>query len=208
MPNADPVAAEAGRGSLRRVREQRRCRLPLACAGSGPDHIAAVHCLSRDGEGSTQSVHPAREDALVTTDQFDLQRFIDAQNRGGSYDGALRELRAGQKRGHWIWWVFPQLRGLGMSENSTHYGLDGLAEAQAYLAHPVLGPRLHEAAQALLDQPERDAVRVLGSIDATKLRSSMTLFAEANPKEAIFTDVLDAFFAGELDEKTLEILQK
>ena len=144
----------------------------------------------------------------MTTDRFDLQRFVDAQDRDGSYEDALRELRVGAKRSHWMWWIFPQILGLGRSGKATYYAISGHDEANAYLDHPVLGPRLREAAQALLDQPERDAVRVLGGIDATKLRSSMTLFVEASPDETIFTRILDEFFAGERDEKTLEILRK
>jgi uncharacterized protein (DUF1810 family) len=132
----------------------------------------------------------------------DLQRFVDAQDRGGTYDRALRELRAGRKEGHWIWFVFPQIAGLGRSETSRHYALSGLDEAAAYLAHPVLGPRLVESAQALLDLPGDDAVAVLGPVDATKLCSSMTLFASAAPDRPVFRQVLDRYFGGRLDEAT------
>jgi uncharacterized protein (DUF1810 family) len=129
-----------------------------------------------------------------------LSRFVDAQS-SGTYEQALGELRAGRKQGHWIWFVFPQIAGLGRSEMSRHYAISGLDEARAYLAHPVLGPRLVEAAQALLDLPGDDAVAVLGSIDATKLRSSMTLFAAAG-SEPVFGQVLDKYFAGRLDKET------
>jgi uncharacterized protein (DUF1810 family) len=132
----------------------------------------------------------------------DLQRFVDAQDRGGTYNRALRELRAGRKEGHWIWFVFPQIAGLGRSETSRHYALSGLDEAAAYLAHPVLGPRLVESAQALLDLPGDDAVAVLGPVDATKLCSSMTLFASAAPDRPVFRQVLDRYFGGRLDEVT------
>jgi uncharacterized protein (DUF1810 family) len=136
------------------------------------------------------------------SDPFDLERFVRAQD-GGVYDGALRELRAGAKRGHWMWFVFPQVAGLGRSSTAQHYAVSGLSEAQAYLDHPVLGPRLVECAQALLDLGTTDAVRVLGSIDAVKLRSSMTLFERAEPEAAVFGDVLDRFFGGERDDATL-----
>src|SRR3954470_7083528 len=103
----------------------------------------------------------------------DLSRFVDAQ-AGGVYEQALAELRAGHKRGHWIWFVFPQIAGLGSSSAARHYAISGLEEARAYLAHPVLGPRLVAAARALLGLPGSDPAAVLGSVDALKLRSSMT----------------------------------
>ncbi|SHN69189.1 Uncharacterized protein, DUF1810 family [Geodermatophilus obscurus] len=132
----------------------------------------------------------------------DLERFVRAQD-GGVYDGALRELRAGAKRGHWMWFVFPQVAGLGRSSTAQHYALPGLAEARAYLAHPVLGPRLVECAQALLELSGRDPVRVLGSVDALKLRSSMTLFEAAAPDERVFGEALERYYDGERDEATL-----
>jgi uncharacterized protein (DUF1810 family) len=132
----------------------------------------------------------------------DLQRFVDAQDAADTYAGALRELRAGYKRGHWMWFVFPQIAGLGRSTTAQHFAISDLAEAVAYLAHPVLGPRLTECTQALTELPDTDAVKVLGSIDAQKLRSSMTLFALANPDAVVFREVLDQYFAGEGDEAT------
>jgi uncharacterized protein (DUF1810 family) len=134
----------------------------------------------------------------------DLSRFVDAQG-SGVYEQALRELRAGRKQGHWIWFVLPQLAGLGRSSTSQYYALSGLDEARAYLAHPVLGPRLVESAQALLDLPGDDAVAVLGPIDAVKLRSSMTLFARAGD-DPVFRAVLDKYFAGQEDDATLSRL--
>ncbi len=128
----------------------------------------------------------------------DLERFVDAQDSGGSYQQALAELRAGRKRSHWIWYVFPQVKGLGMSPTSQHFGIDGLSEAQAYLAHPALGPRLLECARTLLDLEESDPVEIFGSLDAMKVRSSMTLFARADPKQPIFTAVLERYFGGEM----------
>lgn len=138
-------------------------------------------------------------------DEHDLDRFVRAQ--GGGFDAPLAELRRGRKVGHWMWFVFPQLRGLGRSETSTFFGLDGLAEAQAYLAHPVLGPRLRAACEAILDA-EGDAEAILGPIDAMKLRSSMTVFERAAPDEPLFRAVLDRFYAGERDSRTLELLER
>lgn len=138
-------------------------------------------------------------------DQRDLERFVDAQS--GTFDTALAELRRGRKVGHWMWFVFPQLRGLGRSETSTFFGLDGLAEAQAYLAHPVLGPRLRAACEAIIEAAG-DAEAILGPIDAMKLRSSMTVFERAAPDEPLFRAVLDRFYAGERDSRTLELLER
>jgi uncharacterized protein (DUF1810 family) len=138
-------------------------------------------------------------------DEHDLDRFVRAQ--GGGLDAPLAELRRGRKVGHWMWFVFPQLRGLGRSETSTFFGLDGLAEAQAYLAHPVLGPRLRAACEAIIEA-EGDAEAILGPIDAMKLRSSMTVFERAAPDEPLFRAVLDRFYAGERDSRTLELLER
>jgi uncharacterized protein (DUF1810 family) len=137
----------------------------------------------------------------VSEDPFDLERFVRAQD-GGVYEQALRELRAGAKRGHWMWFVFPQVAGLGHSPTAQRYALGGLDEARAYLAHPVLGPRLVECARALLAVPGDDPVRVLGSVDALKLRSSMTLFEAAAPDQPVFGAVLDRFCSGRRDEAT------
>jgi uncharacterized protein (DUF1810 family) len=136
------------------------------------------------------------------SDPFDLQRFVDAQESAGTYGRALRELRDGAKRGHWMWFVFPQIAGLGRSPTAQHYAVSGLDEARAYLAHPILGPRLVESASALTALDTTDAVRVLGSVDAMKLKSSMTLFAHAAPDEPVFRAVLDQYFAGAEDEAT------
>ncbi|WP_100500121.1 DUF1810 domain-containing protein [Geodermatophilus chilensis] len=134
------------------------------------------------------------------SDPFDLERFVRAQD--GVYGQALADLRAGAKRGHWMWFVFPQLAGLGHSPTAQRYAISGLAEAHAYATHPMLGPRLVECAQALLELPGRDPVRVLGSVDALKLRSSMTLFEAAVPDERVFAEVLERFYDGERDEAT------
>jgi uncharacterized protein (DUF1810 family) len=141
------------------------------------------------------------------TDAFDLQRFVDAQDGGGTYATALAELRAGHKRSHWMWFVFPQVAGLGRSATAQHYALSGLAEARAYLAHPVLGPRLAECARALTTLDGRDPVAVFGGIDAQKLRSSMTLFAAAAPDEPLFGQVLEQYFGGAADPATTERLR-
>jgi uncharacterized protein (DUF1810 family) len=140
------------------------------------------------------------------SDPYALRRFLDAQDAGGTYAQALRELRAGRKRSHWMWFVFPQVAGLGRSATAQHYAVSGLEEAQAYLAHPVLGARLRESAQALAALGTTDPVAVLGAVDAQKLRSSMTLFARAAPGEPVFRDVLDRFFAGAEDDATLSRL--
>ena len=135
---------------------------------------------------------------------YDLERFVRAQE--GVYPGVLEELRAGRKTGHWIWFVFPQIAGLGYSEMSRHYGIASLDEAQAYLAHPVLGARLRQCAALILAAPGDSATAILGSIDAVKLRSSMTLFHRAAPDEPIFLAVLDRFFDGVPDPATDERL--
>ena len=133
---------------------------------------------------------------------MDLERFVAAQDARGTYDRALTELRAGSKRSHWMWFVFPQLAGLGRSAMAQRYAVDGLDAARSYLAHPVLGPRLRACAEALLSLAEPDAERVLGPVDARKLQSSMTLFALAAPQEAVFREVLGACFGGRLDPLT------
>lgn len=142
----------------------------------------------------------------MTTPPPDLQRFLDAQDSGGTYERALAELIAGRKTSHWIWFVFPQVAGLGQSEMSRRYAIASLEEARAYVSHPVLGERLRDCARALLRHRDRAAEEILGGIDAIKLRSSMTLFAHATDEEATrrrFTAVLDQYFGGEEDAATL-----
>lgn len=153
-------------------------------------------------------------------DRERLERFVEAQDQGGVYERALGELRAGRKTSHWMWFVFPQIAGLGQSTMSQRYAIESLEEARAYLEHPVLGPRLVESAQALLDHDGVSAREVLGEIDAIKLRSSMTLFAHAaRPQTSptiglsrglgeieVFEQVLERYFEGEPDEQTLGLL--
>jgi uncharacterized protein (DUF1810 family) len=135
-------------------------------------------------------------------DVFDLQRFVDAQDAGGVYARAISELRAGRKLSHWMWFVFPQVAGLGRSPTAQRFAISGLSEARAFGAHPVLGPRLKECARTLTNLPGTDAVTVLGPVDAQKLCSSMTLFARAAPHEQVFQEVLDQYFGGEPDPAT------
>lgn len=140
----------------------------------------------------------------MKSDEFRLARFLHAQEH--SYAAALQELCSGRKRSHWIWFVFPQLRGLGRSSNSEVYGLAGLAEARAYLADPILGHRLREATRAMLAHHTLGARAVLGDLDALKFRSCLTLFSVADPSEHVFAMALERFFAGERDVRTLELL--
>ncbi len=131
---------------------------------------------------------------------YDLERFVAAQE--GIYRGVLTELRSGRKASHWMWFIFPQIAGLGRSSMSERYSIASLDEARAYLAHPVLGPRLRECAAILLATNGRSAAEILGSLDALKLRSSMTLFHRAAPDEALFRQVLDRFYGGVPDPAT------
>ena len=134
----------------------------------------------------------------------DLDRFTEVQE--GVYARALAEIRGGRKRSHWMWFVFPQVAGLGMSATSRRYAIRDLAEAKAYLEHPVLGPRLAECAEAALGVAGRSALEVFGSPDDMKLRSCATLFAQVSPPGSVFHRLLDKYFAGDPDEKTLRLL--
>ena len=142
---------------------------------------------------------------MPTDDPHDLQRFVEAQRP--VHAQALAELRAGRKTTHWMWFVFPQLRGLGRSTTAHHYGIDCLAEARAYLAHPVLGARLRDAVDALLGVHGRSAGEIFGSPDDLKLRSSLTLFGKAAPDETRFAAALERYFDGERDPATLALLR-
>jgi uncharacterized protein (DUF1810 family) len=136
------------------------------------------------------------------SDAFSLHRFIDAQDAGGTYDSALAELRAGRKVSHWMWFVFPQIAGLGRSPMAKMYAIASLAEARAYLTDPTLGPRLLEATRVVAELSGSTAQEIFGPIDAIKLRSSMTLFTRAAPDEPLFRRVLDRYFDGASDEET------
>ena len=135
-----------------------------------------------------------------------LQRFVEAQDRDGTYESARDELRAGRKRSHWRWFVFPQLAGLGRSPMAQRYAIASLPEAEAYLAHPVLGSRLTECARILTQLRGPGATDIFGGVDALKLRSSMTLFARVQPADPVFQQVLDAYFGGEPDRVTERML--
>jgi uncharacterized protein (DUF1810 family) len=125
---------------------------------------------------------------------MDLERFVQAQDEHQTYDRAVSELRRGRKTSHWMWFVFPQIAGLGRSPMAQAYAIADLAEARAYLAHPVLGPRLVQCAEIVAAQQGSTAEQILGGIDAMKLRSSMTLFARADPTQPVFAAVLDRYF--------------
>jgi uncharacterized protein (DUF1810 family) len=142
----------------------------------------------------------------MTDDPFDLDRFVTAQDAAATFARAVEELRAGHKTSHWMWFVFPQVAGLGQSAMSRRYSITGRSEALAYLAHPVLGPRLRECAGILAGLRNRTAEQVFGGIDAQKLHSSMTLFHLAAPEETLFAEVLDRYFAGATDQATVQLL--
>jgi uncharacterized protein (DUF1810 family) len=135
-------------------------------------------------------------------DPYDLNRFVAAQDAGGTYQEAVDELRRGRKTSHWMWFVFPQIAGLGYSPVSRTYAISSLDEARAYLAHPVLGPRLIECATIVAQTPGRTAEQVFGGVDALKLRSCATLFHRAAPQEPVFGTLLDRFFDGRPDPAT------
>ena len=139
---------------------------------------------------------------MATDDPYDLERFVTAQDAGRTYQRAVAELRAGRKTSHWMWFVFPQIAGLGYSPTARTYAITSLDEARAYLAHPVLGPRLAECAGILASLRGRTAEQIFGEIDAMKLGSSMTLFARAAPCEPVFRQVLDQYFGGVPDSAT------
>lgn len=137
---------------------------------------------------------------------YDLQRFKTAQNEGNAYKMALKEIGNGQKEGHWMWYIFPQLRGLGKSDTAMYYGIIGKAEAKAYLADKVLGGRLREITNSLIQIRGKKAEEVFGPGDAKKLRSSLTLFYIVSGKEEVFRKALAKYFDEKLDPKTLEML--
>ena len=139
-----------------------------------------------------------------TADPYDLGRFLRAQER--DFEQALSEIKSGRKRTHWIWYIFPQFAGLGFSSTSKHYSIKSIEEAKAYLDHAVLGPRLLECAEAALAVEGRTATEIFGSPDDLKLRSCATLFARISPSGSVFERLLEKYFAGQPDEKTLRLL--
>lgn len=139
-------------------------------------------------------------------DTYDLSRFLTAQDSYSQYKTALEEIRNGRKRSHWMWFVFPQLKGLGHSYNADYYGVAGTDEALAYWRHPVLGKRLREMTEALLLSDGLSARQIFGEVDAMKLRSSMTLFGQATGEE-LFRKVLDKYYEGKMCDSTLEMLR-
>ena len=143
---------------------------------------------------------------MADADPYDLARFVAAQDADGTYEHALAELRAGRKTGHWMWFVFPQIAGLGQSETSRKYAITALAEATAYLQHERLGPRLIECAHTIEVARVLSATQLFGPVDAKKLQSSMTLFMRAAPEEPQFGRVLDRYFAGAPDRNTDRLL--
>lgn len=140
----------------------------------------------------------------MVADPYDLTRFVDAQR--GLYEQAYAELVSGRKRSHWMWFVFPQLAGLGFSAMSQRFAIKSREEAAAYLAHPVLGPRLASCADAVLAVEGRSARDIFGSPDDAKLKSSATLFAAVSPAGSVFERLLAKYFSGERDERTLELM--
>lgn len=137
-------------------------------------------------------------------DPFDLNRFVLAQR--GDYERALQEVQAGRKRTHWMWYIFPQIDGLGSSPTAREYAIKSADEARAYLAHPVLGPRLLACAEAALANEGRSVREIFGSPDDLKLRSSATLFAHVSPADSVFHRLLEKFYPGGLDKETLRLL--
>jgi uncharacterized protein (DUF1810 family) len=143
---------------------------------------------------------------MMTPDPYDLTRFVVAQE--ATYSHALAEIRDGRKASHWMWFIFPQFRGLGSSPTSVHYGIGSIEEAQAYLAHPILGRRLVECAEAALQIEGRSALEVFGSPDDMKLRSSATLFAAVSSDGSVFHRLIEKYFAGKPDARTIELLSR
>jgi uncharacterized protein (DUF1810 family) len=139
-------------------------------------------------------------------DPYRLARFVDVQDSSGAYVQALAEIGQGEKQSHWMWFVFPQIAGLGTSPTAREFAITCRAEAEAYTRHPVLGPRLLECCRALLSALDRSAEQILGRVDAVKLRSSMTLFAAVAPDEPLFGAVLQRYFKGQRDEITERLL--
>jgi uncharacterized protein (DUF1810 family) len=149
--------------------------------------------------------HGTKIEGTEIDDRFDLNRFVRAQE--AVFAQVLEELRAGAKRGHWIWFIFPQMKGLGHSPTADHFGIESLKEAEAYARHPLLGPRLVECTRLVNQVEGRTISQILGYPDDLKFRSSMTLFARAAPDSAVFNEALQKYFNGQPDPLTLELLR-
>ncbi len=147
---------------------------------------------------------PLSDDVRSASDPYDLSRFVHAQE--GDYERALAELQGGQKRTHWMWYIFPQLDGLAFSATSKRYAIKSVEEVQAYLAHPLLGPRLQQCAEAVLRIEGRSATAIFGSPDDLKLRSCATLFASVSPPGSVFDRLLVKYYRGERDARTMQLL--
>ena len=143
---------------------------------------------------------------IDAADRYDLTRFVEAQEH--DYEWALSEIRSGRKRTHWMWYIFPQFDGLGFSATSQHYAIKSVAEAEAYLRHPVLGARLLESAEAAMSIDGRSALEVFGSPDDMKLRSCATLFASVSPPGSVFERLLERYFDGAPDDTTVRLLKR
>ncbi len=144
--------------------------------------------------------------ALPKSELFDPNRFLEAQE--SIYDEAITEIRAGRKRTHWMWFIFPQLIGLGTSSTAVRYAIENLDDASAYLTHPILGPRLIECAEAVLAVHGKSATEIFGSPDDLKLRSSATLFAQVSPANSAFHQIVDKYYGSMPDTRTLELMRK
>lgn len=145
-------------------------------------------------------------DSAGHNDEYGLERFVDAEDQGATYQHAVDELRRGRKTSHWIWFIFPQIAGLGRSPTSRHYAISSLEEARNYLRHPVLGRRLLECSEIVATTEHKTALEIFGPIDAQKLRSSMTLFMRAAPEQLLFQQVLDRYFEGRPDTATDDLI--
>ena len=139
------------------------------------------------------------------TDPYDLNRFIEAQE--AVYERALSELQNGRKKTHWMWFIFPQIAGLGSSAMSHRYSIRSVDEARAYMDHPLLGARLRECGNAILQVEDRSATEILGSPDDMKLKSCATLFEAVSPRESVFAQILDKYYQGERDSRTLDLIK-
>ncbi len=164
------------------------------------------HTLGRIGTYTITSICILNSTYTMSNDTFDLDRFISAQEN--VYETALGEIRSGRKQGHWMWFTFPQIVGLGRTEVSQLYAIKSREEAVAYLEHPVLGARLREISEALLSVQDKSATEILGTPDDLKLRSSMTLFKSVSTDNDVFLNVLDRYYEGEEDPQTFRILSE